>query len=129
MQPYPFLAMFTRPYSCGAIYAKIHNYDKEVESVLNCLKLALYAIEKLEALEREIGIDLCVTYYEPSLAILFRSPNSKIAVKYLLPTQVLCIDGQDRFYTHIYIMKHVTIQLVDSIIKDLQTKDSFSCEV
>ena len=35
-----------------------NSYDKEVESVLNCLKLALYAIEKLEALEREIGIDL-----------------------------------------------------------------------
>ena len=31
-----------------------NSYDKEVESVLNCLKLALYAIEKLKALEREL---------------------------------------------------------------------------
>ena len=77
-----------------------NSYDKEVETVLKCLKLAAYAIEKLEALEREIGIDLWVTYYEPS--ILFRSPNSKIAVKYSLPTQVLCIDSEDRSYTHNY---------------------------
>ena len=103
-------------------------YDKEVESVLKCLKLASYAVEKLKALEREIGIDLWVTYYEPSLAILFRSPNFKICIKYSLPTQTLCIEGQRRCYTHIYIMKHVTINLINSIIKDLQAKDSFSCE-
>ena len=107
-------------------YISKNAYDTEVQSVLRCLNLVSYAVQKLKELEKEIGSDLWITNYEPSLAILFRRPNTNIVVKYTLACQSLCIKGQLRYYCHIYVMQHTTTDLIDSLIEDLRAPDAFS---
>ena len=106
-------------------YISKNAYDTEVQSVLRCLNLVSYAVQKLKELEKETGSDLWITNYEPSLAILFRRPNTNIVVKYTLACQSLCINGQLRYYCRIYVMQHTTTNLIDSLIEDLRAPDAF----
>ena len=109
-------------------FISTNSYDAQVESILQCLKIVMYAIRKFKELEKSIAIDLWIINFLPSLSIMFRRPNQKIIVKYTLTTSCLSIDAHVRPYAQIFIMKHVTTDIVDSFIKDLKAPDAFSLE-
>ena len=102
-----------------------NSYSAQVQSVLQCLKVVSYAMQKLKEVEVEIGQDLWITHFKPSLAILFRSPNDRICMKYTLTSQLFRIDGELRPYVRIHVMRKVTAELIDSLIEDLRAPDAF----
>ena len=102
-----------------------NSYDPQIEIILQCFKVLTYTLKKLETVERLTGIDLWVTNVEPSIAIVFRMPNDKIAIKYSLPNFSLCIDGNIQHMTHVFIMKHVTTELIDALVIDLMSPGAF----
>ena len=61
-----------------------NSYDVQIQIVLQCFKVLTYALKKLKTIETLTGTDLWVTNVEPSIAIVFRRPNDKIAIKYSL---------------------------------------------
>ena len=104
-------------------YISSNSYDAQVTSILNCLHLVSYTICKMKELEKEIGMDLKIINYSPSLSILFRKPNSHIIYKYTLTEASLMIEDEECHFAQIYIMKHIT---TDSFITDLQSLDAFT---
>ena len=104
-----------------------NSYDAQIQIILQCFKVLAYALKELKTVETLTGTDLWVTNVEPSIAIVFRRPNDKIAIKYSLPNFYLCIDGSIRHMTHIFIMKHVTTELIDALVIDLMSPGAFNC--
>ena len=102
-----------------------NSYDAQIQIVLQSFKVLSYALKKLKMVETITGTDLWIINEEPSIAIVFRKPNHKIAMKYSLPNFPVCIDGNLRHMTHMFVMKHVTTELVDALVTDLMAPDAF----
>ena len=102
-----------------------NSYDAQIQIVLQSFKVLSYALKKLKMVETITGTDLWIINEEPSIAIVFRKPNHKIAMKYSLPNFPVCIDGNLRHMTHMFVMKHVTTELVDTLVTDLMAPDAF----
>ena len=96
-----------------------------LQSVLRCLQLVSYAVSQLKELEQKLMVDLRIIHYSPSLAIIFRKPNSRIILKYSLSVSSLCIDSEEHSVAQIYIMKHVTMDKINEFIADLHAPDAF----
>ena len=106
-------------------YISTKSYDAQVASVLECLRVVKYAVEKFHELQRKIGIDIWVMNTSPSLSVVFRQPNARIIQKYTLSCTTLRIDAKVRHVSQIYMMQHVTTDHIDALIKDLQASDAF----
>ena len=65
--------------------------------------------------------DLLVARSDLSLSIRFRRPNSDLCKKYSLSNET--IDGHQ--YSHIFIMEHVTEELLNEFIEDLKVPGAF----
>ena len=102
-----------------------NSYDAQIQILLQSFKVLSYALKKLKMVETITGTDLWIANEEPSIAIVFRRPNHKIAIKYSFPNFPVCIDGNMRHMTHMFIMKHVTTELVDALFTDLMAPDAF----
>jgi histidine decarboxylase len=118
--------------SCALLwtYISTHSYEAQVRKVLLCLDLTKYAYEKLKMLEKELKLDLWVTRsHEYALTVLFRRPNDKIVFKYILSSEKLLVnDGEmleERLYSHIYLMEHITYAKIDELIEDLKRPGAF----
>ena len=81
-------------------------------------------------LEKELKLDLWVTrIHEYALTVLFRRPNDKIVFKYILSSEKLLVnDGgilEERIYSHIYLMEHITYAKIDELVEDLRQPEAF----
>jgi histidine decarboxylase len=106
-------------------YLAKHSYAKQIDKALRLDSLADYAFGKLKELEKKHG-PLWVARSPMSLTIRFKCANPALVFKYSLATEKLLVDGEKRDYCHIYIMEHVTKELVDELVSDLSRSDSFA---
>ena len=68
-------------------FAAVMSFDKQVERIMHCQRIAEYAEMRLVALGGKLDLDLWVQRSPLSLSILFRKPNDNIAERYSLSTQ------------------------------------------
>lgn len=109
-------------------YISTHPYEAQVKMVLAALETASYATQRLRELEAELGLDLWIMHLPASLAVCFRLPNRSIREKYSLPVASLCVNGEWRHYTHIYVMDGVTKTIVNDFIEALQAPGAFQID-
>ena len=100
-------------------------YDKQVADILQCQKLVQYAVEKLQEIQKQIGLDLIIMNFPPSLSILFRKPKPSLVLKYSLTIASLHIDSKEESFAQIYIMRHITTEKIDSFITELESPHAF----
>ena len=99
-----------------------HSLPDQINKTLDQLKLAATAEAMLRHLQDDIlKEDLLVARSDLSLTIRFRRPNSNLCKKYSLSNQT--IDGL--LYSHIYIMEHVTEDMLNEFIEDLKVPGAF----
>ncbi|HEY9659920.1 MAG TPA: pyridoxal-dependent decarboxylase, partial [Allocoleopsis sp.] len=106
-------------------YLAKHSYADQIEAILTCEKLADYAVQQLQALELQRGEPLWIEHTPLSLTIRFKQVHPDIIFKYSLSSETLFVNGQKRAYNHIFIMPHVTSDLIDQLIVDLRQADAF----
>ena len=115
--------------SCAVMwtYISTHSYEVQVQKVLHCLDLTNYAYMKLKKLEKDIKLDLWVTHsHKYALSLHFRKPNDKLVFKYVLSSEKLLVNGEEeRMYSHIYLMEHVTYRKIDELVEDLRQPGAF----
>ena len=102
-----------------------NSFDAQVAHIVQCQNLVKYAVSKLKELEKQIGLDLRIMNFPPSLSILFMTPNTHIMLKYSLPTMSLDIDSKKLNFAQLYIMRHITTDKIDSFIEDLALPGAF----
>lgn len=101
------------------------SYEGEIEKALYTEKMAEYAVQQLKELEQHLGESLWVERTPLSLTIRFKQANPDLIFKYSLSSETLFVNGQKRAYNHIFIMAHVTTQLIDQLITDLRQPGAF----
>ena len=103
-----------------------HSYEDQISSLLGCFGMLEYALGRFEELQKKLSMDLCVMNTAPSLSIIFRRPKRKsILSKYAFMLIELCIDSEKRPLVQMFAMKHVTTDLIDALIEDLQAPGVF----
>jgi histidine decarboxylase len=95
------------------------SYDEQIRKALRTEDLAAYAFAQLSGLDRRKGGELWVERTPLSLAVRFRAPSGSIVSRYSLALVTLVMNGEKRTYAHIYIMEHVTKDLIDRLVSDL----------
>jgi len=83
------------------------------------MEMAQYAFSQLRKLERNLEQDLWVDYSPRTFTVRFKKANPNIVFKYSLSEEILLVNGEKRVYNHIYLMGHVTRDLIDQLVKDL----------
>jgi len=109
-------------------YLATHSFDRQIDKEVRLAELVDYAHEQLKALQSARAEDLWVERSPLSLTIRFRRPSEDIVRKYSLANERLLVRGKERDYSHIYIMRHVTADLIDALIRDLQRPDAFPAQ-
>ena len=102
-----------------------HTYEQQLESVLDCLKLAEYTEAELKKVEEEIGRDMWIARTPLALSLRFRKPNDAIVYKYTLASEEFYYGNELRHYTHIYMMKGATKEKIDSLLEELRKPGAF----
>jgi histidine decarboxylase len=69
--------------------------------------------------------DLWVGRSPLSLTIHFRRPVQKIVEKFSLSNDTLVVNGERRDYSHIFIMEHVSTELLRELATDLSQDDAY----
>ena len=105
-------------------YLAKNSYDAQIERVVRIQKTIKYAIRQLRKLGEELKQDLWVEHTPLSLSIRFKRVNERMTFKYSLSGSNLWKDGKVRRYSNIFIMDHVTPEVIDDFIKDLR-RDSY----
>ena len=111
-------------------YLARHSYDHSVKDVLRCFENVDYFVERMTTLETDLKsrygdeVDLWITRSKLSLAIRFRLVNPSILYKYTVDSERLWVpisenEERERTSSHIYIMKHVDRELIDSLVDDI----------
>jgi histidine decarboxylase len=106
-------------------YLATHSFDRQIDKEVTLVERAGYAYERLKALQSERGEDLWVERSPLALTVRFRRPSEDIVRKYTLSNERLLVSGKEREYSHIYIMQHVTEDLIDALVRDLGRPDAF----
>ena len=109
-------------------YLATHSFARQIDKEVRLAELVDYAHEQLKALQSARAEDLWVERSPLSLTIRFRRPSEDIVRKYSLANERLLVRGKERDYSHIYIMRHVTADLIDALIRDLQRPDAFPAQ-
>ncbi|WP_051690968.1 pyridoxal-dependent decarboxylase [Photorhabdus australis] len=102
-------------------YLAKHSHEKQIEKIVNQLKMSENAHQKLQALSRELGRDLHVHRSPLSLSILFLCPNDDIVEEFSLSTETK--NGIE--YAHLFIMEHVTDEMLNKLIDALRQDSAF----
>lgn len=89
------------------------------------LEMAQYVFTQLRTLEKDLEQDLWVEYSPGTLTVRFKKVNPDIVFKYSLSEEILIVNGERRVYNHVYLMGHVTQDLVDQLIKDIYNEHAF----
>jgi len=106
-------------------YISTHSYEQQLEEVLNCLELAEYTKKELEKVEKDIGRDIWIARTPLALSLRFRKPNNDIVYKYTLASEEFYHGNELRQYTHVYIMKGVNKEKIDSLMQALREPGAF----
>ena len=101
------------------------NFECQTRKIARILSVADYAEQKLRDLEKELGQDLWVSRTRLSLAIYFKRPNPEIFRYFSLSSKILYLKGEVRVYCHIYVMNHVTRELIDRFVDALRVPGAF----
>ena len=105
-------------------YISTYNYDSQVKKVVTCLALAAYTYEELNKFPQDIWLK-----YSPlTLSIRFKKPNDEITHKYTLAVETILEEGEERTYIHLYIMGHVTKEVIDRLLADLKSPGAWESE-
>jgi histidine decarboxylase len=67
-----------------------------------------------------------IEHSEYALTVRLRKANDDITFKYSLSGEELYVNDEKRPYSHIYIMDHVTQEVLDEFAEDLKAKDAFA---
>ncbi|KAH7278649.1 hypothetical protein KP509_38G050700 [Ceratopteris richardii] len=100
-----------------------NSYEKQMERALKLEELAAYTEQRLRYLQDEVlRTDLYVERSPLSLTVRFKRASDDLCRKYSLSSDE--IDG--RRYSHVFLMQHVTKELIDSFIQDLAKEMAFA---
>ncbi len=94
-----------------------------IQDVVQIEKLAQYTYNKLKSYDK--NGNLWIKRSPFSLTIRMKKPNKKLIYKYSLSLEELYVNGEKREYAHIYIMGHVTKDLIKNFILDLEKTNYF----
>ncbi|WP_327232724.1 pyridoxal-dependent decarboxylase [Streptomyces sp. NBC_01317] len=107
--------------------------EQQVRQAADVLELARYTATRLRELsvvlrERaepwaEDGIE--VGNGDHSLSVWFQQPRRELVEKYTLACVPLNLDGRRHDYSHVYVMPHVTREMVDELLDDLARPGAF----
>jgi histidine decarboxylase len=106
-------------------YLAKNSYKAQIEKALYTENFATHAYQRLLELQEKLQKDLWVKHTPLSLTIRFKQPNPDIVFKYSLSCETLYVHEEKRQYCHIFMMAHVTNQLIDDLIADLSEPDAF----
>jgi len=97
-----------------------------IKKAVDLMKLAAHAQALLATVTRRVEPkDLWVGRSRLSLTIHFRRPVQKIVEKFSLSNDTLTLNGKRRDYSHIFIMEHVTLELLRELANDLTRDDAY----
>ncbi len=102
-----------------------HSEEEQIRMALHTEMLAQYAESKLKELQQKSNIDLWVERSPLALTIRFRKPNKSIIFKYSLSCETTYVNDEQRSYAHIFTMGHVSQDLIDRLVNDLNKPDAF----
>lgn len=107
-------------------YLSNNSLESHITSVTDVENFAQEICEKLKSLDK---YDQCwIQRSTFSLTIRMKKPNDDIVFKYSLSTEDLYVNDKPRSYAHIYIMKHVTKELIEDFIEDLINSNYFESD-
>jgi len=101
-----------------------YTQDEQMERVLHAQALAAYAENQLKELGIELSKDLRVGRTPLALTVRFLKPIDSIVFKYSLSTETFLSDPTTD-YAHLYVMPHITQELIDRFIDDLRMPEAF----
>lgn len=94
-----------------------HSEQAQVDMIVKAEDLADYAEREL----RKLGTNWAVARSPLALSVRFRQPPREIVEKYSLATVPLRNGkGEVEHFAHLYVMPHVTKEIVDSLVADLR---------
>lgn len=106
-------------------YLARYSYDRNIQKLVEAEELAQYAVERLHDLERKLKDDLWIERSPLALTVRFKKAHESVIFKYSLSGDRIRVNGKLRDYSHIFLMEHVTRELIDSLVKDLGRKGRF----
>ena len=105
-----------------------------VENAERTMELCAYTQQKIEELQNELG-DFNIWFQRAphgGTSFIFRKPKDEIMYKYSLPIEVEVIDnGTERIkrtYVHLFIFWDRDEAMIDSLFKELDSKEAFDPE-
>lgn len=101
------------------------SYEDQIRKAIRTEDLAAYAFAKLSALDKLKRGELWVERTPLSLAVRFRAPSEANILRYSLASVTLLVGGEKRNYAHVYIMEHVTEELIDRLVTDLSRDSAY----
>jgi histidine decarboxylase len=106
------------------------SYDDFKEIAVSGVQMVAFSLKKLQELQKELSLDLWLSHTPGSLFVYFRQPREDIVLRYSLgsePLKVKTVDGtfEQRIYSHICLMPHVTNNLVLRFIEELRGPGAF----
>lgn len=109
-------------------YLSKNSHKNLVDKVVKLNTLASYVDHALHKLQEKIDTELWIERSPLALTIRFKQANPDIIFKYSLSGEELYVNGHKRLYSHIYIMEHVTKELIDELMLDLSKKNAFPAQ-
>ena len=109
------------------------SYDDLIDMAVRGAELVAFSMMKLQELQKELPFDLWLSHTPGSLFVYFRQPNQDIVRRYCLGSKQLkvkTVDGifEDRIYSQICLMPHVTENLVRHFIEELRAPGAFPAQ-
>ncbi|MCO5595583.1 hypothetical protein L7F22_049628 [Adiantum nelumboides] len=99
-----------------------HSYEDQIRKTLHLERLGAYTEKSLRNLQDEVlKEDLYVARTPLALTVRFKRANDELCKKYSLSNEDL--DGKR--YSHVFMMEHVTTELVDALVEDLSQEGAF----
>ncbi|MFI1258921.1 histidine decarboxylase [Streptomyces netropsis] len=107
--------------------------EQQVRQAAEVLRIAEYTAERLRRLSEQLqergepwaedGIE--VGHGDHALSVWFQQPRAEITQKYSLACVPLNLGGRRHDYSHVYVMPHVTQELIDELLEDLARPGAF----
>ena len=106
------------------------SYGDFKDMAVRGVEMVAFSMMKLRELQNELPVALWLSHTPGSLFVYFRRPNQDIVRRYCLgskPLRIKTVDGtfEDRIYSHICLMPHVTEDLILQFVDELRAPGAF----
>ena len=106
------------------------SYGDFKDTAVRGVEMVAFSMMKLRELQNELPVALWLSHTPGSLFVYFRRPNQDIVRRYCLgskPLRIKTVDGtfEDRIYSHICLMPHVTEDLILQFVDELRAPGAF----